>query len=169
MMDCYWWSGFLQCFHFIVAFPVKTPAGAELCNSFNAFNDNWINFYTNVRKWVWRQPPVSFAETMKTPKKHESLLSLMMSINYERVFYGQTNTKYNFIFYYKLPLTNNRLYVRFSLFVHLTLIFDCHILFTFLWTKKLVWFMTENHFRYRQTRNVQKYFPLSVFFVWIWI
>ena len=35
--------------------------------------------------------------------------------------------------------------------------------------KKLVWFMTENHFRYLQTRNVQKYIPLSIFFVWIWI
>ena len=35
--------------------------------------------------------------------------------------------------------------------------------------KKLVWFMTENHFRYLQTRNVQKYIPLRVFFVWIWI
>ena len=48
---------------------------------------------------------------------------------------------------------NNSLCYKEPLFVHLTLIFDCRILYTFFGLKKVVWFITKNYFDPKNVHN----------------
>ena len=103
----------------------------------------------NVRITVcgerWRVSSRSIINPQDTRKMNCSFVDL-------KYFAVDYDIKLEFTTFHYLN-ENNSLCYKEPLFVHLTLIFDCRILFTFFGLKKVVWFITEYYFDPKNVHN----------------
>lgn len=93
----------------------------------------------------WAVRSRSIMDRQDTRKMNCSLVNL-------KYFAVDYDIKLEFTTFYYLN-ENNSLCYKEPLFVHLTLIFDCRILFTFFGLKKVVWFITEYYFDPKNVHN----------------